>query len=362
MIYILHSADFHLDAPFAALPPERAAARRGEQRALLDKLADTARERGADLVLLAGDLWDSAQTYYETAQALAAALRRMEIPVFIAPGNHDYYDSRSLYATMSWPENVYIFTSEEMTAVPIPSLNCVVHGSAFTGTMRQNPPLQGFSVPDDGMLHLMVLHGDIGGRVKSRGANIGTEEIARTGLTYLALGHIHAPSGLQKAGGTYWAYPGCPLGRGFDETGERGALFLSAEPGQVTAEFLPMGARRYELLELDVTGADPAQALLDAIPPGAEEHCYRIRLTGEAEEPDLPALARLVEHRFYSVDVRDHTRPPRALWAREGEDSLTGAFLRQLRAREAAGEDARCITLAAQFGLAALENREDFRP
>ena len=31
MVKVIHGADFHLDAPFAALPPERAAQRRAEQ-------------------------------------------------------------------------------------------------------------------------------------------------------------------------------------------------------------------------------------------------------------------------------------------------------------------------------------------
>ena len=32
MLKIIHGADFHLDAPFAALSPEQAAQRRAEQR------------------------------------------------------------------------------------------------------------------------------------------------------------------------------------------------------------------------------------------------------------------------------------------------------------------------------------------
>ena len=39
MLKIIHGADFHLDSPFSGLTPERAAQRRGEQRALLDRLA-----------------------------------------------------------------------------------------------------------------------------------------------------------------------------------------------------------------------------------------------------------------------------------------------------------------------------------
>ena len=91
MLKIIHGADFHLDSPFAGLAPERAAQRREEQRALLDRLSALARERQADLVLLAGDLLDSRRLFRETVQALSRSLGEIPCPVFIAPGNHDFY-------------------------------------------------------------------------------------------------------------------------------------------------------------------------------------------------------------------------------------------------------------------------------
>ena len=56
MLNIIHGADFHLDSPFSGLSPERAAQRRGVQRDLLTRLAQLAREKQADLVLLNPDL------------------------------------------------------------------------------------------------------------------------------------------------------------------------------------------------------------------------------------------------------------------------------------------------------------------
>ena len=62
MLTIIHGADFHLDAPFAALPADKARERRGEQRELLNRLADLVEARRADLVLLSGDLLDGGET------------------------------------------------------------------------------------------------------------------------------------------------------------------------------------------------------------------------------------------------------------------------------------------------------------
>ncbi len=360
MITFIHAADFHLDAPFASLPPPHAAARREEQRALLSRLADAA--EGADLVFLSGDVLDGARTYYETTQTLARTLGRMRARVFIAPGNHDFYSARSPWASLSWPENVHIFRTQQVERVDLPELNCAVYGSAFTAPFRDDSPLAGFAVPRDGRLHLMCVHGDVDGG--ERYGSIPSQEIAASGLTYLALGHVHAASGLRYAEDTAWAYPGCPEGRGFDELGEKGILRGSVDQAGLRLEFIPLAGRRYELLSVDVTGEDPAAALAAALPKGAGRDIYRIFLTGESGEDglDLTALEELAAPYFYSVSLRDRTRVRRDLWSRAGEDSLTGLFLRELRGRlEAAGSDAERenVERAVRFGLAALENRED---
>ena len=358
MLHILHAADLHLDAPFAALTAEQARQRRSEQRLLLDALADTAIERCADLVLLSGDLLDSHQTYRETAQALAAALGRIPTPVVIAPGNHDFYGPGSLYAAPIWPKNVLIFREGAIQSVELP--NVTLYGSAFTGQFRDGSPLAGFHAPDTGKPAVMALHGDVDGA--GRYGSIPRDHIAQSGLTYLALGHIHACSGLQKEGNTYWAYPGCTEGRGFDELGDKGALWVTISGERtVTAEFLPLCRRRYEILACDLTGRDPAQAVVSALSQGNKDDICRLILTGEAKDLDLSALAQTAAPYRWAVTVRDHTRIPQNLWGREGEDSLTGLFLRDMRRRidSAAGEEKATLERAVRFGLTALENGED---
>ena len=56
MAKILHTADFHLDSAFTALPEEKARLRRQEARQLTDRLVDYANDHGVELLLLAGDL------------------------------------------------------------------------------------------------------------------------------------------------------------------------------------------------------------------------------------------------------------------------------------------------------------------
>ncbi len=361
MLKIIHAADLHLDSPFAGLSPEQAALRREEQRTLLDRLADLSNEEQADLVLLAGDLLDGQRVYRETVDVLARTLGRIRAKVFIAPGNHDPYCAASPYALPIWPDNVHVFTSPRPEGIHLPELGCTVYGAAFTQEQRDDSPLSGFTAKGD-HLNLMVLHGNTQGRDY---APVSPGDIAASGLDYLALGHIHQASGLQKSGDTYWAYPGCPEGRGFDELDDKGVLVLSAEKGNVQLRFHPLSLRRYRIIDVDLTGClDPLEAVTAALPAHTQPDLYRIRLTGQfaMDGQTMTALESALAPRFHSLELRDHTRMPQDLWARTGEDTLTGLFLRTMAARCSESPEDETLHMAVRFGLAALENGEDVSP
>ena len=163
MLTFIHAADFHLDSAFGALDQRRAAARRRESRETVLRLANYVGCHGVDLVLLAGDLFDSAAAFRETGEQLSAALGQMEAQVFIAPGNHDWYGPGSPYRTVDWPENVHIFSENTLTAVELPEWNLVIHGAAFTAPDQPESLLRGFTAPADGKLHMGLLHGEVDG-------------------------------------------------------------------------------------------------------------------------------------------------------------------------------------------------------
>ena len=131
----------------------------------------------------------------------------------------------------------------------------------------------------------------------------------------------------------------------------------------VSLRFVPFARRRYEILEVDVTGKDPRAALEAALPPDTAQHLYRILLTGETGEggATAPALRAALADRLYPLHIRDHPRMAEDVWKREHEDSLRGLFLRELRAKWKAAtteEERATITRAARFGLAALDHRD----
>ena len=306
-------------------------------------------------MLLAGDLFDSARVYRDTLEALRAALAACRCPVFIAPGNHDALLPGSPYLENGWPENVHIFRTAEPERVSLPELD--IYGAGF---LRAEMPamLDGFRVADPARLNILVLHGDAENPASPYDP-VSSAALAASGLDYAALGHIHR-RGERRDGGTLCAWPGCLMGRGFDECGEKGALLVSAEKGACRTEFVPCGARRYERLSVPA-GDDALAAVRAALTPELEGSCCRIELTGEAAPVDLAALQAALEAQFFSLDLRDRTRPKQDLWEACGEDTLRGHFLDGLHAQfEAAETDERrqVVARAARLGLALMDGRE----
>lgn len=347
MLKLLHAADLHLDSPFAAFSPEEAAKLRGLQRQIPQMLIDCCREKQCEILLLAGDVFDGPRIYPETVEALRDAFGQWEGEVFIAPGNHDPATETSLWVAESWPENVHIFT-KSWTSVALQEKHCRIWGAGFQS--REAYDLLRPIEPAADLWEVGVLHGD----PVNEGPYdpISAESLETCGLHYLALGHIHKGASLQKAGSTFYGWPGCPMGRGFDECGQKGVWYVQLDETGCRQEFVPLSLPRFEILTAD------AEAL--TVPPEAEGSICCLVLTGEADGVDTEYIRRQLADRFLHLEVRDATTPRRNPWADCGSNTLRGIALSHLKKQYEEGEEAEknLYLQAAKILLAALEGRE----
>lgn len=347
---ILHTADWHLDSPFLSFPQEQRDLLWREQRKLPDKIAALCRREGCDLVLIAGDIFDGEYTY-ETLHRVQDALEDCGVPVFITPGNHDFVGKGSPWTEEQWPDNVHIFTSD-LKYVDLPRLNCRVYGAGFT-SMDCPPLLNGFEAEGAGY-RIAVLHGDAT-RVNSPYCAVTAAQVEQSRLHYLALGHIHKPGGFQ-AGDTLCAWPGCPMGRGWDETGEKGVCIVTLGE-QAEIRMVELDTVRFHEMDVEVKGN--AMAALNAVLPVTESRdFFRITLTGTGSA-DLERLYEAFAN-IPNLELRDRTLAPVDPWEDADADSLRGLYFKMLRdAMEAAEpEEAARIRLAAEISKQLLEGRE----
>lgn len=354
---ILHSADWHLDAPMSGKTEEQARFLRQELSKIPEKVAALAIKEKCDLVLLAGDLFDGAYTQ-DSFRKVYMALESVTIPVFITPGNHDFCQPNSPYIAETWPENVYIFKHATMEAVALPNLNCTVYGAGYEA-MDCPALLENFRAEESGKWKIGILHGNAT-NTSSPYCPVSPQQVRLSGLNYLALGHIHKGDSF-RSGDALCAWPGCPMGHGYDETGIKGVILL--ELGETTqAEFRALDTPRFYDETLEV-GADAMQALASLLPGVATEDFYRVTFTGYADELNLDELASQFPQ-VKNLILRDKTIPEKELWSAVGEDSLEGMYFSLLH--DALDTESEVfqqrVKLAAQISRQILDGQEVVLP
>jgi len=347
---ILHSADWHLDSPFTGFAESQRSRLRNAQRKIPEKIVDLCLRENCDMMLLAGDLFDG-EPCREFVELVKKELHRSGVPVLIAPGNHDYCGPGSPWLEESWPENVFIF-SGELESVTIQGLNCRIYGAGYR-SMDCLPLLEGFQAQGEEKYCVAVLHGD---PVQSRSpyCPITSTQVRLSGLDYLALGHIHK-AGAFRAGRTLCAWPGCPMGRGWDETGEKGVCIVTLEDG-VDIQAVSLDTLRFQELEVD-TENNAAESLEAVLPAVESQDFFRISLTGSAPV-DLKALKKHFSW-IPNLELLDNTEPPLDIWGDADEDSLEGLYFQMLRkAMELNPEQADRVRQAAEISRKILTGRE----
>lgn len=356
MIKILHSADWHLDAPMAGLTAQQKTFLQKESRLLPGKIAALCDQEKCDLLLLAGDLFDGTPSR-ETVQAVQAALGSLQIPVIITPGNHDFCTPDSPFLKETWPENVHIFTKAQIESIAFPNLDCRVYGAGYQA-MDCPGLLKQFCAEGTEKYQIGVFHGDA--TTASPYFPITRHQLQESGLCYVALGHIHKHGSI-TAGQTLCLWPGCPMGRGYDEVGTKGVALVTVGE-TVQAKFLPLDTPRFYDETLAV-GGDAAVALAGLLPAMDSNDFYRVTLTGYSEGLDLAALQQTFSH-VPNLVLRDETIPETELWKNIDSDTMEGLLFSALK--EAADSPSESLSekahLAARICRSILDGQEVVLP
>src|SRR5438270_7465315 len=183
-VVLVHSSDVHVDD-------------RGGIGGLKAVLA-TVGSLGADLVLLAGDTFESNQLSPAVLDRAARLLAEAGMPIVILPGNHDPALPDSVFARGSVAQipNVGILGVTHDEAVCFPAFDLEIWGHAHRDYFDM-APLRG-PRPRSTRWQVAIAHGHY--EPPETRANplrpswiFSDEEIAATGSDYLALGHWDRP-------------------------------------------------------------------------------------------------------------------------------------------------------------------------
>jgi len=264
---ILATADLHLGRKSSGVPSSK----ESSTQYTWNRLVDQAVQQKVDILLLAGDIIDQDNQYYEAIGPLQSGFDRLEknhITVYLVTGNHDYdvlsqimhqntyKNIHHLGADGSWEKIQY--TSEDMAIQFV--------GWSFTSQHEKENPLKDFNQLslDTTMTTIGLLHGDAG-NIESQYAPFEISDLSAAGIDIWILGHIHKPWVLHTDQ-PYIAYPGSPHALDAGEKGPHGPLLMEMQSkDDIRVHTLPLSPTRYEDLKVTIHASDDERTVRDSI-------------------------------------------------------------------------------------------------
>ncbi len=363
-VKILHTADLHIGSGRTGVKNGKA-----EIENTFFRIIDLCKSENIDFLLIAGDLFNSPFIPHETAEKVIFSFSKIpDTVVAISPGNHDFVCPGSVYSKYKFPENVIIFSSF-LEYRDFPEKNVRLWGAGFTDRFESLPLLQVNEDENNDFLNLCVLHGEVVADNSPSTYNpIYPAAIVKSGFDYLALGHIHKFSDIEKIGKTHFAYSGSPDGMGFDETGSHGVYIGSVSKGSCELGRIELSSRQYIETSFDITTFenlfDIADSILESIkqnhPECYTKNLYRINLTGEVSASffvDSSHLGKLLSEKLFYVEIEDKTTTDVSdLLTLASETSLRGVFVKKSleKISAASGDEERFLKNALKIGLQAF--------
>lgn len=300
----LHTSDWHLGMRAGFLLPEARSRFTFDRYQAVKEIAKLAADESCEFVVVAGDAFDSNHVSEEVVDNAVDALRQFTVPVYILPGNHDYYDPGSVYLSRRWLEHrpplVHVVTDSDPISVS-PGVELV--GAPIFGKNLSSDPLTGLletSPESDAPTRIVIGHGVVTGLTgATEEPDLISAEAILTALrdrtiAYVALGDRHGLLEIPGSDGRAY-YSGTPVstGHGYIQanqilTVELNGEFTSVQPRAV-------GHWRFEDLERDLNTGEDVSALertLDAY-PDKPHTVVRLNLRGTLSLTDSAELDRI---------------------------------------------------------------------
>ena len=341
---IIHTADWHLGQTFYGFD------RSNEHAVFLDWMCSTIKERGATLLLVAGDVFDTPNPSAKAQKMFYSFLTRVtnenpDLQIIITAGNHDSAARIEAPSSMLNVFNVFVsgvvhYVDGEIDydrmIVPVAGGGCCLavpflrhndHPAAESysqGVAKLYAELcrraaeKGYS-PIVAMGHLQASGAEVSVGDVSEYATIGGMEgigysFANDGIAYTALGHLHKAQSVGHRENV--RYSGSPLPMSFAERGNRqGVAFVCIEDGECLVEKIEFDA--------------PAKLLSVPVAPQPIEEV--LELLGDLPTGDVDDFSPFLEVNVLVTSI-DPTLRQRI------EDSIAGKAVRLARINATGGE------------------------
>ena len=312
----LHTADWQIGKPFGSVTdPEKKVRLQQHRLQTIEKLRSAIDTHQAQLVLVAGDLFDSPSPTRSTVSSMFSAIGKLEVPVIAIPGNHDFGGPGGPWIqefvqqeAAALAPNFHILTKSE----PLILDQAVILPAPLMERMETEDPTRWIRTAfDDHQLpndrpRIVLAHGSTQGFSSSGDEDsaavsnvLSLEHLPIDELDYLALGDWH---GTKQISNKAW-YAGTPeidrFPKGDDNDPGHVLVVTTERNTDPTVTTLPTSSARWHHiryrfdLEADLAGL--RSEFEEVVGTGADEALLRLELSGQLSLEQSLELQNLLE-------------------------------------------------------------------
>lgn len=317
-VRFIHTADWQIGKPFARVDDaDKRALLRRERVEVLKRIGKFAADRGAEFILVAGDLFDSTTPDKSTVSAACSAIGALGLPVLAIPGNHDHAGPGSIWEQefflreqQSLAPNLRMLLDPEPVdiggAVLLPCpLTQRQHGEDPTAWLRDTDALSGL---DTVKPRIVLAHGSVQGFTSDAADEDGMsvpslldiERLVMDQIDYVALGDWH---GTKQIADKAW-YSGTPELDRFVKGGghDPGNVLLVDLPGRGKSPLVeahPMAGFNWLTEAFSLAGSESLTALQarlnDLLGGRAQSDLLELTISGHVGLQDGQTLQDMLE-------------------------------------------------------------------
>lgn len=176
-----------------------------------------------DFALVAGDLFERLYFSSKDFDRLFKIFENFGKDIYYVTGNHDYFDSYNTIFLNNKPNNLHIFTEENLSLFE--KENIRVYGLSYKDRIYKNDFPYDLKL-DKEFFNILLAHGDIGPSPTNY-LDLDPARLQEIGFDYVALGHIHKAANIYNI-----YYPGSTEPHDFSDIYDYG--YIRYDDGEIS--------------------------------------------------------------------------------------------------------------------------------
>lgn len=303
---IFHISDLHLGMKFASYPPDIAESLREARFTALENSVIKANESQSDLLVVAGDLFDTIKIRKQDVLRTAGIIGQFEGLAAVLPGNHDYLDESgsALWDAFcsAMASNTMLLDEKKPYDLRLHGLEAVVFPGPC-GSKHSATNVIGWidAIADDysDVLKIGIAHGSLTGisvDLDDRYFPMEASKLNAMGMDIWLLGHAHVKWPEQPDAGHRVFYASLTEADGFDCRTQGHAWLHEMTAEQRKSADVQVGVFSFNDLSFSVANDDALLTVVSDVKKlAAQTALVRVKLAGTVSRDALAGFAAELE-------------------------------------------------------------------